>query len=52
MFPTVPGVYFVKAGAFEDACWVSPSMALWCQSAQPWASAMVEGMANFDRNPG
>ena len=48
----MPGVYFVKAGSFEDATWMTPAMALWCESAQPWAPVMGEGVAAFDRNPG
>ena len=48
----MPGVYFVKAGAFEDASWMKPAMAFWCQSAQPWTPAMADDVARFERNPG
>ncbi len=48
----MPGVYFVKAGAFENASWMAPSMAMWCQSAQPWAPPMDQSVDSFERNPG
>ena len=47
----MPGVKFVKAGALDDASWMSPQSAFWCDTAQPWV-AMPEGLAAIAKNPG
>lgn len=32
----MPEMEFIKAGTLEDTSWLSPSMEIWCDSAQPW----------------
>ena len=47
----MPGVKFVKAGSLEDASWMQPNAAFWCDSAQPWI-AMPDGLQENPQNPG
>lgn len=47
----MPGFKFVKSGSLEDASWMTPGAAYWCDSAQPWV-AMPEGIEKFPTNPG
>ena len=46
-----PGLKFVKSGSLDDASWMSPGAAFWCDTAQPWVQ-MPEGVATIDKNPG
>ena len=47
----MPGVKCVKAGALDDASWMEPQSAFWCDTAQPWV-AMPENVAKIAKNPG
>ena len=46
-----PGFLFVKAGALDDASWISPASSFWGASAQPWATPASE-LAVHEGNPG
>jgi hypothetical protein len=46
----MPGVKFVKAGSLDDASWMSPQSAFWCDTAQPWIT-MPEGVTEIAKNP-
>ena len=46
-----PGFLFVKAGALDDASWISPASSFWGASAQPWATP-ASGLAVHEGNPG
>jgi hypothetical protein len=46
----MPGFFFVKTGALDDASWVEPASAFWGESAQPWAAPITETV--HARNPG
>lgn len=45
-----PKMVFVKAGSLDEASWVCPEAAIWCESAQPWAP-LPEGVARIAQNP-
>ena len=47
----MPGFRFVKSGSLDDASWMSPQSAFWCDTAQPWV-AMPEGVESIAKNPG
>ena len=47
----MPGMYFVKAGALDDASWMEPASSFWASSAQPWAPASDRIPAHA-QNPG
>ena len=47
----MPGLRFVKAGSLDDASWMQPTDAYWCDSAQPWA-ARPAGLVEHATNPG
>ena len=47
----MPGVRFVKSGSLDDASWMSPQSAFWCDTAQPWV-AMPDEVASVAKNPG
>lgn len=38
----MPGFFFVKAGALDDASWMVPSADYWGSSAQPWCTPLTE----------
>ena len=46
----MPGVRFVKAGSLDDASWMSPEAAFWCDSLDTWA-AFPEGVTRHAMNP-
>jgi hypothetical protein len=45
-----PGMRFLKTGSLDDASWVRPQVAIWCDSAQPWAPLPAE-VAQVPKNP-
>jgi hypothetical protein len=45
-----PGMQFLKSGSLDDASWVRPQAAIWCDSAQPWAP-LPEGVTRVAQNP-
>ena len=45
-----PNMQFLATGSLDDASWVRPQAAIWCNSAQPWAP-LPEGVAKFSQNP-
>ncbi len=47
----MPGAFFVKTGALDDASWVEPASSFWSSSAQPWCPANPDIPAH-ERNPG
>jgi len=46
----IPGLIFIKAGTLEDGSWLTPSMSVWRDTAEPW-SPVDETLACADRNP-
>lgn len=46
----MPGFYFVKAGALDDASWMQPASDFWGSSAQPWCPPLTEVV--HEGNPG
>jgi hypothetical protein len=46
----MPQLDWLKAGTLDDTSWVKPSLAVWCQSAQPW-TADAENVPRFAQNP-
>lgn len=44
-----PGVVFVKAGTLDDTSQLSPTVEIWCRSAQAW-QAPVPGAIRFERD--
>lgn len=47
----MPGIFFVKSGALDDASWLEPASSFWASSAQPW-SPPAAGIPAHERNPG
>jgi hypothetical protein len=47
----MPGVKFIKGGAFDDASWIKPVSSFWTGSAQPWGPPAA-GIQQFETNPG
>jgi hypothetical protein len=47
----MPGLRFVKSGSLDDASWMEPGVALWCDSAQPW-TVIPDGVQKHAANPG
>lgn len=45
-----PNMQFLKTGSLDDASWVRPQAAIWCDSAQPWVP-LPEGIARMPQNP-
>ena len=45
-----PALEWLKAGTLDDATWVKPTVAVWCQSAQPWVD-LGQDVAHFAQNP-
>jgi hypothetical protein len=45
-----PGLVFIKAGTLDDTSWLAPSLAIWCDSAQPWLRLAPE-LPACPRNP-
>ena len=39
------GVLFIKAGSLDDAAWVEPGAAIWCESKLPWSHLSDELLA-------
>ncbi len=46
----MPGMDWLKAGTLDDASWLQPQVAIWCDHAQPWVP-LGETMAKFPKNP-
>jgi hypothetical protein len=46
-----PDLLVIKAGSLDDASWLSPSMNIWTDSAQPWAH-IAEDLPQMGKNPG
>src|ERR1700744_6443891 len=47
---TAPGLVFIKAGTLDDIAWLTPQMAIWCHSAQPWVK-LDPALPGCPRNP-
>ncbi|MCI4680370.1 GFA family protein [Rhodoblastus acidophilus] len=47
----MPDVAIVKAGGFDDAGWIKPTLEIFCDSKQQW-TPLPEGLARFARMPG
>lgn len=47
----LPGMYFVKAGAFDDSSWIEPVSSFWATSATGW-SPVDAAIEAHDHNPG
>ena len=47
----MPDILFIKAGTLDDTSWLSPSMELYCASAQPWVGLKGD-LKRFARMPG
>ena len=45
-----PGIALIMGGTLDDASWLKPTMALYCDSAQPWL-AIAHEMKSFPRMP-
>ena len=45
-----PEVRFVRGGTLDDPSWLKPTMALFCEAAQPWVASKHE-MTEFPRMP-
>jgi hypothetical protein len=45
-----PGLTLIMGGTLDDPSWLKPSMALFCDSAQPWLS-ISHDMQTFARMP-
>jgi hypothetical protein len=45
-----PGLALIMGGTLDDPSWLRPTMALFCDSAQPWVEAKHE-MTEFPRMP-
>jgi len=46
----MPDLVFVKAGTFDDPSKISPTMEIFCSSAQAWTAA-VNSRMKFERGP-
>ncbi len=46
-----PNLLVIKAGSLDDPSWLSPSMNIWTDSAQPWAY-IAEDLPRMAKNPG
>jgi hypothetical protein len=46
----MPDALFIKAGTLDDPSWVSPTMELYCDSAQPWVKLSGE-LTKFPKMP-
>jgi hypothetical protein len=47
---TMPDITFIMAGTLDDTSWLSPSVELFCDSAQPWVALKGE-LKRFARMP-
>ena len=47
----MPGIKFIKAGAFDDSSWITPVSSFWTSSAAPWGH-VDPAIQGFERNPG
>lgn len=45
-----PGMWIIKAGSLDDPSWLTPTVNIWCDSAQPWASGIGD-LPNFAKEP-
>lgn len=46
----LPDLEFIKAGTLDDTSWLTPTMELWCETAQPWVRPDPARQL-FERNP-
>lgn len=46
----MPGIVMIQVGTLDDASWVRPTMAIYCDSAQPWVQ-LAGDMARFPKTP-
>ena len=44
-----PNMHFLKTGSLDDASWVRPQAAIWCDSALSWAP-LPERLAQVPQN--
>lgn len=45
---SLPGMTIIKAGTFDDTSWLSPSVEIYCESAESWLPRF-EGLAAVPR---
>jgi hypothetical protein len=45
------GMTLIMAGTLDDTKWIKPTMALFCDSAQPWALPVSKDMTSFAGMP-
>lgn len=45
-----PDLEWIKAGTLNDTSWYSPTVSIWCDSAQKW-TPMPEGMVKVPGSP-
>ncbi len=45
-----PTLDWVKAGTLDDRSWLRPTLAIWCDSAQPWVG-QPDGVKAFPQAP-
>jgi hypothetical protein len=50
MFATTPHLLAITVASFDDPSPFTPTMAIWLDSAQPWA-VIPANLARFPRNP-
>jgi hypothetical protein len=50
MFATTPHLLAITVASFDDPSPFTPTMAIWLESAQPWAVIPTD-IARFPRNP-
>jgi hypothetical protein len=46
----MPDIDFIKAGTLDDTSWLSPTMEVWCATAQPWVK-VDQSRQLMDKNP-
>ena len=47
---SMPGIYLLKPGTFEDTTWFKPVAHLWLQSSQAWV-VLDSSVAKYDTQP-
>jgi hypothetical protein len=46
----MPDIDFIKAGTLDDTSWLTPTMEVWCATAQPWVK-VDQSRQLMDKNP-
>jgi hypothetical protein len=46
----MPDLEFIKAGTLDDTSWLTPTMEVWCATAQPWVK-IDQSRQLMDKNP-